>query len=99
MSRKYYMTGDLEDYYKICQQIKTVEDVYQLDFDVKQSDRNDYKFRSGVSGVWAFDAAIELGEAKRWIFLTKQAFDRMDGLADEELAIIQGYTILSDRSI
>jgi hypothetical protein len=73
-------------------QIKTKSDVMQLRHNIKASDTNLARFRSGAPGIWAIDYAPD-GEGLflRHIFITKVAQSRFNLMVPEDC---DGFTVI-----
>lgn len=69
-NRRFYGFGSQETILKHIDGVKTLSDLAQLAFDIKQSETNlAYIQRSASLPLWGFDYSAELGPFKRHIFL------------------------------
>lgn len=67
--RRFYCFNDPVTVESHISQIKTVEDLIQLAFDIRHVDCNLVDFRIGIDGVWALDYAKGHGPFHRHIFI------------------------------
>ena len=90
MGRRFYCFNNLEEVKQHISQVKTMQDLRQIEYDIEQSETNLVHFMRGV-GVFAVDCSA--GNAPfRHVFLTQEVFDRVgEAVVKEEC---DSYTIL-----
>lgn len=88
--RKYYVFNSLETVKQHVSSVKTILDLRQLVYDLKESDCNLTQFRVGIPGVCSIDCCA--GEKPyRHVFLTKEAYRQYGDIIKEEA---DGFTVL-----
>jgi hypothetical protein len=96
MKRRFYGFGSNEIVLQHIAQVKTLRDLYQLSDDIYLSGTNLVKFyqSSTVDGIWEIQDLTELSNTKRHLFFTKESWEEIGGLSDEEKALAATITIL-----
>jgi hypothetical protein len=92
--RRFYFL-DSQEIRTNCESLKTWSQFEQFLVDAKRCPRNDIWIKEGFPGIWCLDWALEIGPAKRWVFFTRRAYDRLSA-SDQALVkrTFEGYSIL-----
>jgi len=69
MKRRFYCFADSENVEAHISQIKMVDDLNQLAYDIQQSGCNSVSFMKGIDGIWALDYAKGYGPFHRHVFV------------------------------
>lgn len=89
--RKFSVYNSSRDVAEHVAKIKTLQDLRQIEFDIKASETNLCYFMRGNPGVWAIDCCADGSD--RHVFMTKDAVKRY-APSKKELAKYASFTVL-----
>jgi hypothetical protein len=69
MPRRFYVFNDPDSVREHISQIKSVEDLYQLDYDISASGCNLVSLQRGMFGIWGLYYEDELGVVRTHLFI------------------------------
>ncbi len=94
MQRRFYKFNCPADIAMIVAEIQTIEDLWQLEFDLAVSGTNLVYLIHSSPGVFVVDRIAE-NQIERYVFMTLEANERYGGLTKAELSKIRGFKVLS----
>ncbi len=94
MQRRFYGFNHPADVAMIVAEIQTIEDLWQLEFDLAVSGTNLTYLIHSAPGVIVVDCIVET-QIERYVFMTAEANERYGGLTEAELSKIKGFKVLS----
>ncbi|MCY7273603.1 MAG: hypothetical protein LH702_07620 [Phormidesmis sp. CAN_BIN44] len=97
MQRRFYGFNRPADVATIVAEIQTIEDLWQLEFDLAVSGTNLTYLIHSAPGVTVVDCVAE-NQIERYVFMTLEANERYGGLTEAELSKVKGFKVLSPTS-
>jgi len=94
MQRRFYGFNRPADVATIVAEIQTIEDLWQLEFDLAVSGTNLTYLIHSAPGVTVVDCIAE-DQIERYVFMTLEANERYGGLTEAELSKVKGFKMLS----
>ncbi len=94
MQRRFYGFNSPSDIAVIFGEIQTIEDLWQLEFDLKVAGTNLTYLIQSAPGVFVMDC-IAGTQIERYVFMTSEANEQYGGLTEAELAKVKGFKVLS----
>ena len=97
MQRRFYGFNRPADVATIVAETQTIEDLWQLEFDLAVSGTNLTYLIHSAPGVTVVDCVAE-NQIERYVFMTLEANERHGGLIEAELSKVKGFKVLSPTS-
>ncbi len=94
MQRRFYGFNSPSDVAVIFSEIQAIEDLWQLEFDLKVSATNLTYLIHSAPGVFVLDC-VAGSQIERYVFMTSEANAQYGGLTETELAKVKGFKVLS----
>lgn len=94
MQRCFYGFNSPSDIAAIFSEIQAIEDLWQLEFDLKMSGTNLTYLIQSAPGVFVLDCVAET-KIDRYVLMTSAANEQYGGLTEAELAKVKGFKVLS----
>ena len=97
MQRRFYGFNRPADVAAIVTEIQTIEDLWQLEFDIAVSGTNLTYLIHSAPGVFVVDCLVG-HQIERYVFMTLEANERYGGLTEAELSKVKGFKVLSNST-